>query len=377
MAKDNTSLNKLVFESRRAKKILKTSFVLAFLIAWSCDSSDERAKRGELEVVFQYSQNYRSFAKDIISNSDGFFLLIDELPSPVANTIIKIDNNFNVIWKIAVEYTFISKILLLPNGKLIAITNEGLITIQSDGSSSSWFDGLKTHQLHALVVNEMLLLYGVDENYKAFMSAYDFDLNLIWEQRTAFNAVLDFNGKDELSGVNGVGDTLRTYDLDGILKKQLAIKSAVRVAVSDLKTDPSGNVYILGVTNYAGCCCDDQMSISSVSPSAAVNWFRTTGGSDSNSSSSTILVYNGDIYITGAYGSPGTCIGGDFDGGSTDVYMAKYDINGNKKKEYLYGDFRNNDDLTRLIILGNQTYGVGKIGADDTSSKATIFRIVN
>ncbi|MEJ7643812.1 MAG: hypothetical protein WKF87_04410 [Chryseolinea sp.] len=359
-------------------KRIANSLVVLLVAMFSCDPSPP-FKSGQLQVIFQYSENYSSYSKNLIAGSDGYYLLLNESYLPFANTILKLDKSFNVLWKVSAEHTHFEKMLELPNGKLIALAERALMAVESDGASWSWVSSIGGEWIDALVADTILYIYGVDENWRPFISGYDFDLNLLWKHNTLYSRILAYDGRSEIAGVSSMGDSLRTYSLDGNLLKQVAVKPALRTFVTDFQVDAMGNRYIYGISYMGECCCNDKISLTKVSATGTVQWQRMLGTSGVNNVASKILIDVGNVYISGGYGEKDSCIGEGHDGNPLDAYLGNFDLEGNMDRQYIRANMLYADVLGSIISDDGEIFvaGSSEAGPGEESTRATIFRVVN
>ena len=109
-------------------------------------------------------------------------------------------------------------------------------------------------------------------------------------------------------------------------------------------TDGSGNVFVTGYFEGANLIVGND-TLTNVSPPqndiflikfsnlGTILWAKSAGGLGDDKSYSTTIDLTGNVYITGGFDSPSVTFGSTIltnkSGGNSDIFLAKYDINGN------------------------------------------------
>lgn len=153
-----------------------------------------------------------------------------------------------------------------------------------------------------------------------------------------------------------------------------------------ITTDPSGNVYVTGKyemnANFSGTILTDHgnhsIYVAQYSPSGTLNWIRTAGGIYGDYAKA-IFCDGTSIYITGEIEGYGnvisfenspitiTCIG------DNDMFLAKYDLNGNILWAVSGGGFYNEKALGVAADNNGNVYICGYFTDTATYSGTTIY----
>lgn len=109
------------------------------------------------------------------------------------------------------------------------------------------------------------------------------------------------------------------YNSSGTLQWQKSLNGAGNDSGLSVKTDSSGNVYVLGITNTSGAGDNDFLLVKYDS-SGAVQWQRTLGGASFEDGNSLVIDSLDNIYCFGLTFSTGA--------GARDYLLAKYNSSG-------------------------------------------------
>ncbi|MFC1731097.1 SBBP repeat-containing protein [candidate division KSB1 bacterium] len=327
--------------------------------------------------------------------------------------IAKYDGNGNVLWAKSAEGNYIDYV----TG--IAANDQGEVYI----IGSIWGN---------YIVFDTIILYN-SGNIDMYIAKYDIAGNAVWaqngignDQDEVYSISVDNGGNvliggsfrsDSISFGNKTlinsSDTLCFGDLcyDAFLVK-FDENGIVEWAVSStgkdwdetygVVTDTSGNIYTTGIF-ISDTIYFDTLSlvnhttfdvyISKYNTDGIVQWVTGFGGNSTDYVEDMAIDNNGNIYIGGGFDSDSLVIGNDVfvNKGSNDIYVAKYDNDGNNiwaaygggndwdlclgvtvdllSNVYLAGYFSSNIisfDTINLNKMGNQDMFIAKIGKQNT-----------
>ncbi|MEM6265469.1 MAG: SBBP repeat-containing protein, partial [Bacteroidota bacterium] len=264
--------------------------------------------------------------------------------------VAKIDPNGQVLWSNGTSASSSPSLTLRPFGNDIAVDGAGNTYLTGTFGGSVSF-GSTTY---------------TNASRSVFISKLDPSGNFLWTERASGNleaggVVVDMNGNCLIAGTFGpsmqFGDpvapdtTLNTngnddayiakYDLAGNLLWASGTGGSSNESANGLAIDPSGNLYLTGTTNSSsieGIALPTYGQLDGYAakfdPMGQLQWISSFGSNDSDASNGITVDDAGNSYLTGDFG--GTIIFGDpanpvvsfNSAGGTDVFVAKFDPNG-------------------------------------------------
>ncbi len=209
----------------------------------------------------------------------------------------------------------------------------------------------------------------------AFIAKYDIAGNYVWAKSIGGRAkdqgvkiVIDHNGDlvifgfygDTLDFDPGAGESLITgdgffiakYDTDCNFKWVKAVQRGnglLQADEGDMVLDKEGNIHLVG-TFYGTTDFDPGVGIRNLTNSGSASsrdifmakydkdgnyvWANVIGGTSANRGYAIAVDASGNVYITGEFTgtadfNPGSAVNNLISNGGTDIYLAKYDKNGN------------------------------------------------
>lgn len=331
-----------------------------------------------MEEQFSYTDNNNSWGIDLIEvahEPKGFCLLVDESFSPYAYSLLKLDKDFKLMWKQTFVYKTFTELTELPNGDILLSGERSIILVKADGSTYTQIQSIVGREVHAFLVdNRSLVFYGFDSNYKRFLSGYDLLFNKIWENNTRYNTRMTYNSKGNFFGINSRSDSIRQYNLDCSLVRDILINDMSGLTPTSIKVDNGDNFIVLGTTNYMGCCCNDDIGLFKISPTGLKLWGKQIGNANANDYSTSLIVKENFYGMCGAYGES-NCLGQGSNGNYTNLYAAKFDTSGYLMKEYTLGGSTTTDGLSTIIESDGRYLVTGGRGDANLLAKAIVFKL--
>lgn len=352
-------------------------------VLFSCDLFPifDKKKDNVLQQVFVYEDNYSSWTVDFIETKSnesglGYYVLIQESYAPIAYSLLKLDENFVLVWKETFEFSVFTEITELENGDILISGERRTVIVNSDGSSFSEFTSQKGQEIHSLKTNNSILFYGIDADYKGgFLAGYDSKLNKLWERRIPYNPVLALDVEGTIHSINALADSISRFDANGNYLG--SVKTTLnRFYAIDFKINRDGDYVILGIKNYSGCCCNDDIALVNLSSNGQLKWEKTIGNSKANDYASSLVVTDDFYAISGAFGES-DCRGPGSDGNYHNIYSVKFSKSGAVLKEYSMGGVTTEDGLSKIIESEGQYLVAGGLGDKDLSAKASIYRLID
>jgi hypothetical protein len=159
-----------------------------------------------------------------------------------------------------------------------------------------------------------------------------------------------------------------------------------------VSVDSSGNVYITGyfgsstinfgggeLTNAGSCYqngCYADIFLAKFDSNGNHKWSRRFGGSDNDEGYSVSVDSSGNVYITGSFWSStidfgggaltnagGTCHDGMYDRPCSDIFLAKFDSNGNHLWSKRFGGSSDDEGQSISVDSSGNVYGIGWFGS--------------
>lgn len=230
-----------------------------------------------------------------------------------------------------------------PNGNLLWIEQlgtsgsdgYGAVSIAVDGSGNAFISGFTSGSLG-----------GANAGYDdAFLAKYDPNGNLLWTEQLgtsatdhSYSVAVDASGNAFISGetYGSLGGTnagnqdafLAKYDPNGNLFWIEQLGTSKRDRSRSVAVDSSGNAFISGYTfgSLGGTNAGNfDVFLAKYDPNGNLLWTEQLGTSDEDVSSSVAVDASGNAFISGyTFGSLG-----ETNAGGADAFWAKYDPNGN------------------------------------------------
>jgi len=150
------------------------------------------------------------------------------------------------------------------------------------------------------------------------------------------------------------------YNSSGTIQWQKTLGNAsIRDQATSIAIDSSDNIYVAGVTNFAGSGLQEILVVK-YDTAGAVQWQRILGGASADQASGVVVDSNGDVYVS--FRSASTGLGG------TDAGLAKYDSSGTLQWQRALGGA--NFDLfdSVSIDLNDNLYVVGQTASAGTGT---------
>jgi hypothetical protein len=229
-----------------------------------------------------------------------------------------------------------------------------------------------------------------------FVSKYDTDGTRLWtrqlgttEAEYGYGIVVDPSGNAYITGkthgdLDGNANTgnedifVSKYDTNGVLQWTSLLGTAGNESGSGIAADSNGNVYITGYTNgdldgntNAG---GEDIFISKFNTNGILQWTSLLGTVVNESGSGITVDPNGNVYITGY-------TNGDLDGntnaGGRDIFVSKYDTNGNGLWTSLLGTTINDRGHDIAVDPNSNAYITGRtqanLGGNNSAGNGDIF----
>jgi hypothetical protein len=354
-------------------------------LLYSCElfSTFEKRNINLLQQTFVYEDNNSSWTIDFIetklNNAEpGYYVLIQEHYTPYAYSLLKLDKAFKLIWKQTFEFSVFKEIAELPNGDILLSGERRTVIVHSDGLNYSEFTSQTGQEIHSLRMDSnFILFYGIDIDYKGgFLAGYDLRLNKLWERRIPYNPILTVDTEGTIYSINALADSITRFDANGNFIGSVETPQLNRFTPVALKVNERGEYIILGIKNFADCCCNDDIALVKVSPNGQLIWAQAIGNPKANDYASSLIIADDFYAVSGAFGES-DCRGPGFDGNYHNIYAVKFSTSGKVLKEYSMGSVTTEDGLSKIIESEGQYLVAGGVGEKDLSAKATIFRLID
>ncbi|MES2764752.1 MAG: SBBP repeat-containing protein [Bacteroidota bacterium] len=152
---------------------------------------------------------------------------------------------------------------------------------------------------------------------------------------------------------------------------------------NDIAIDKSGNLYVIGsyalhaiyfedilLFNYSN---SQEIFIAKYDPQGTVLWAKSVGGQGTDAASGLAIDNNGNVYITGSFQSPTLEFGNTVlnSSGKYDIFIAKYDPEGNVLWAKSAGGSKDDKGLTIGTDENNNVYLTGSFGVGAITFGAT------
>lgn len=358
---------------RHLRTIITGHFILGLVLIMGCEEFPQGSE--VFQQKFVYQDNYYSWANDLVQlkNKEGFLLITDEGYEPFGSSIIKLDNEFNVVWKNTFEFTYFRQIHELSNGEILLAADRVIYKMKSDGSEFSQVESLLGYELKILGSNnDKLLIYGFDNNYKAFIARYNSSLQKEAELNLNVH-ILTINSAGEIFTISR--DGVQKYSFERGLIEDFEAKLEDDFWITDFQLDKDGNFLVLGTTTFGECCCDDKIALVKFAPDGKRLWGRKLGSSKANNYSISLLIEDDRYLICGLYGED-SCINKEgFDGNWYNAYAAKISLNGNPLGGYVFGRASDSDGISKIIKVNSGYYAPGGFTFSGNEPRAVIYQL--
>ncbi len=296
---------------------------------------------GNVYVTGWFASSSITFGSIVLTNAySGYY-------SPSDIFITKYDSNGNVLWAKSAGGTEGDWATSL------SIDNEGNVYITGSFYSSSLTFGLTT------------LTNSSADSSDIFITKYDSNGNVLWAKSAGgtgydfgTNVTTDGGGNVYVTGVFDsdpitFGSTILTnaggydvfitkYNSNGTVLWAKSTGGTDYDEATSVSTDGEGNVYVTGVfksdpitfgsmmlTNAGG----DDIFITKYNTNGTVLWAKSMGGTDDDEATSVSTDAGENVYVTGSFQSSSITFGSttliNSGGGWADIFITKYDSNGN------------------------------------------------
>jgi hypothetical protein len=258
-----------------------------------------------------------------------------------------------------------------PNGNVVwakragGTTSDEAYSVAVDTSGNVFVAGI-FHSTTIIFGSTTLTNAG---NYDIFLAKYDSNGNVLWAKRAggagldrAYSVTVDVSGNAYLAGyfasssivfgsttLTSVGAEdifLAKYGVNGNVLWAKSAGSALYDGATSVAVDTSGNVYMAGVfrssTIVFGSTTLTNAGVSNYDIFLAkydingnIVWAKSAGSTSDDVATSVTVDLLGNLYVTGYFKSPSLIFGSttlsnaDNTGNSYDLFISKYDINGN------------------------------------------------
>ncbi len=204
-----------------------------------------------------------------------------------------------------------------------------------------------------------------------FVVKYDPDGKVIWgrqfgtgDSESTFGVDVDNNGRvlvagstrGDLAGIVGESDAfLRVYDVDGAVLWTRQFETSTSEYVYRARFAPDGTMFVVGVV-YGEA--DVDAFVTKYAADGDHLWTRTFGSTDAESVSDLVVDSSGAVVVVG--GTEGAI---EKAAGGNDVFLVKFDAQGNEKWRRQFGSKLNEGanavaiDASGNIVVGGSTAG--------------------
>lgn len=315
-----------------------TSYAQAPSWEWARSAGGAKSEIGRSIAVDRSGNSYVTGIFDSPSITFGSYTLMNTGSSDIY--VVKYDTYGNVLWAASAAGTG------LDAPRSIAVDASGNAFITGNYYSPTLSFGSYT-----------LTNSGVD----IFLAKFDSNGNVVWAKSAGgptaeyiTSVAVDSFGNPYLTGyadnsiitfdtihLVNIGVFIVKYDFNGnaLWAQTAGGGTGLNYDAESIAVDASGNAYIEG--NYDGTMKFGSITLSSAGlydvflakydVNGSVQWARSAGGANYEYANSNAIDPSGNIYITGYFMDPLTIIGNDTLAykGVDDIFLAKYDANGN------------------------------------------------
>ncbi|MGD9128534.1 MAG: SBBP repeat-containing protein [Planctomycetia bacterium] len=313
-----------------------------------------------IEWSRQIGTSYAEYATEIVVDDSGNTYMvgyeafpIEDTPDSECNIILyKYDTNGNEVWSTSFgtdvpEYA--SSVVLDGSGNLYitGTTSDGL-----DGNTSKGREDIFLTKYTTGGTKLWTKQFGTDQNDHGRALTIDDSGNIYLAGYThgALNGNTHLGNDDVfLMKLNSSGNTLWTQQF-GTTSREVCL---------DMAIDDTGDTYITGYTegDFGGDNAGGvDMFLTKYNASGVNQWTRQLGTADSDIGGGVAVDNNGDIYVTG---STQDAFDGNTYVGSNDIFVAKYDTNGNKQWTDQFGTLSSDAGSDIAVDSNNELYLTG------------------